>query len=56
MDSTAAHQTAPQTGDFDVLSDDELADVVGGNVYETVNGASSTAMRKLGGCGCAAGH
>lgn len=56
MDCTTAHSTTPQTGDFDVLSDEELADVVGGDIYDTVNGASSTVMRKLGGCGCAAGH
>ena len=56
MDSTTTQQTTPQTGDFDVLSDDELADVVGGSLYDTVNNATSTVMRKLGGCGCAAGH
>lgn len=46
--------TAP--GGFEVLSADELAYVVGGDLYETAQGASSFVQRQLGGCGCAAGH
>ena len=40
---------------LEVLSEDELADVVGG-VYETAQRASSLVMSKVGGCGCGVGH
>ena len=49
-------ETADQArSEFEVLSEEELAHVVGG-VYETAQRASSIVMGKVGGCGCGVGH
>ncbi len=53
MDQTTAVQAAPE---LEVLTDEELAGVIGGDVYETVTSTTSYVMGKIGGCGCAAGH
>ncbi len=53
MDQTSAAQTAPE---FEVLTDEELAAVIGGDVYETVTNTTNYVFSKLGGCGCAASH
>lgn len=53
MDSMSATQAAPE---FEVLSDDELADLIGGDLYETMNSTSNFVMRQIGGCQCGVGH
>jgi bacteriocin-like protein len=53
MAETSAVHAAPE---LEVLSDEELADVIGGDTYETMNNAYRLVMRPLGGCECGVGH
>lgn len=53
MDVTTAEQSGSE---LEVLSEDELKDIVGGDLYDTANGARSFVMGKIGGCQCGVGH
>lgn len=53
MDVETLSETGPA---LEVLTDEELTDIVGGDLYETMNSAISFVTSKTGGCQCGVGH